>query len=532
MLFRSQVPVCLLIACLAAGSASDSRLALGEDASIPRSEWEARIEAALSAKGAWEFVDAPLNEVCAAIQKKLDINIVLDVKSLEDFGIDPGTPITASLHDISNRSCLRLMLRDLQLTYTIRLGGLWITTTEEAESQLVTTVYPVGDLLTQDSNYAEPVFDYDSLEQAIMSLIAPDTWDQVGGPGVISGIYGSLAVSQTADIHKQVSTFLQAYRVIVENDRDADVTQPTAIILGQQEYESIRAALDEPVTVETMDASFSEVIRLIGESMQIPIVIDSIALEDFGIDLGTPITVDVKDIPLRFALPRILNELELTYTLRDEVLLVTTPEVDESQLLIGFYPVRDLVQKSTELPDDSSGRNADFDSLTQLITATIDPDSWDEVGGPGAIEPLVLGTTLVVSQTRATHEQIADLLAKLRAAKQVEAARSAAQEEVDPTALIVRAYQVRPSFSGPDEIVKLVMRAFKPGTWDDEEGTFIQGLGTSIVVKHDANVHREVQKLLTQLHLLGPFPHGTQQGFGGGGGGGGVSAPGGGGGVF
>ena len=82
----------------------------------------------------------------------------------------------------------------------------------------------------------------------------------------------------------------------------------------------------------------------------------------------------------------------------------------------------------------------------------------------------------------------------------------------------------------PDEIVKLVMRAFKPGTWDDEEGTFIQGLGTSIVVKHDANVHREVQKLLTQLHLLGPFPHGTQQGFGGGGGG--VSAPGGGGGVF
>ncbi|HRX78115.1 MAG TPA: hypothetical protein P5307_03590, partial [Pirellulaceae bacterium] len=97
MLFRSQVPVCLLIVCLAAGSASESRLALGEDASILQSEWEARIEAALSAKGAWEFVDAPLSEVCAAIQKKLDINVVLDVKSLEDFGIDPGTPITASL---------------------------------------------------------------------------------------------------------------------------------------------------------------------------------------------------------------------------------------------------------------------------------------------------------------------------------------------------------------------------------------------------------------------------------------------------
>jgi len=29
---------------------------------------------------------------------------------------------------------------------------------------------------------------------------------------------------------------------------------------------------------------------------------------------------------------------------------------------------------------------ADFDSLIELITATIAPDSWDEVGGPGAIE--------------------------------------------------------------------------------------------------------------------------------------------------
>ncbi len=34
---------------------------------------------------------------------------------------------------------------------------------------------------------------------------------------------------------------------------------------------------------------------------------------------------------------------------------------------------------------------ADFDTLIQLITSTIKPDSWDEVGGPGAIEPFPTG---------------------------------------------------------------------------------------------------------------------------------------------
>ena len=32
------------------------------------------------------------------------------------------------------------------------------------------------------------------------------------------------------------------------------------------------------------------------------------------------------------------------------------------------------------------GNQADFDTLIELITATIEPDTWEEVGGPGAID--------------------------------------------------------------------------------------------------------------------------------------------------
>jgi len=57
---------------------------------------------------------------------------------------------------------------------------------------------------------------------------------------------------------------------------------------------------------------------------------------------------------------------------------------------------------------------ADFDTLIELITSTIAPDTWDEVGGPGAIESFATNLSLVISQTQDVHDQIADLLEQLR----------------------------------------------------------------------------------------------------------------------
>jgi len=60
------------------------------------------------------------------------------------------------------------------------------------------------------------------------------------------------------------------------------------------------------------------------------------------------------------------------------------------------------------------GVQPDFDSLIELITTTIEPDSWDEVGGAGSIAPFETNLSLVVSQTQDVHEQIVDLLEQLR----------------------------------------------------------------------------------------------------------------------
>lgn len=60
------------------------------------------------------------------------------------------------------------------------------------------------------------------------------------------------------------------------------------------------------------------------------------------------------------------------------------------------------------------GVEPDFDSLISLITATIAPTSWSEVGGAGAIERFPGNLSLVISQTQEVHEQIADLMDQLR----------------------------------------------------------------------------------------------------------------------
>jgi general secretion pathway protein D len=61
------------------------------------------------------------------------------------------------------------------------------------------------------------------------------------------------------------------------------------------------------------------------------------------------------------------------------------------------------------------GANADFDSLIDLIVSTVSTETWAENGGGEAeIRPFPTNLSLVISQTQAVHEEIADLLAQLR----------------------------------------------------------------------------------------------------------------------
>ncbi len=94
-----------------------------------------------------DFVEVPLQEAMLTLKEQLGINIVLDEFALDTASISPEDPVTKTLDGVTLRSALRLMLKDLELTYVVRDEVLKVTTVEEAEEQLVTKVYPVGDLV-------------------------------------------------------------------------------------------------------------------------------------------------------------------------------------------------------------------------------------------------------------------------------------------------------------------------------------------------------------------------------------------------
>lgn len=173
--------------------------------------------------------------------------------------------------------------------------------------------------------------------------------------------------------------------------------------------------LDHPVSLHFEKTPLDEALKQLSKTADINIVLDSVGLQEEGLNSGTPITLDVEGIKIKSALSLMLAPLNLAYTIEDEVLKVTSATRAGGPLIAMTYPVADLVVPLPSLSRQARAQSAvDFHTLITLITNTVEPESWDEVGGSGSIKPFETTLSLVIRQTREGHEQIADLLGQMR----------------------------------------------------------------------------------------------------------------------
>jgi RNA polymerase sigma factor (sigma-70 family) len=82
---------------------------------------------------------------------------------------------------------------------------------------------------------------------------------------------------------------------------------------------------------------------------------------------------------------------------------------EDAQLSIKVYPVMGLTSPHVE--------GMEAQSLLRVITNTVAPVSWNQMGGPGSVEYFPEGGSLVIRQTEDVHRQVQDLLESLRKAK-------------------------------------------------------------------------------------------------------------------
>jgi hypothetical protein len=113
---------------------------------------------------------------------------------------------------------------------------------------------------------------------------------------------------------------------------------------------AIREALEATADLDFTKTPLDDIVGAIGDFTKIDIVLDKKALADAGVATDLPMTVSLRGISVRAALGLILRNLSLTWIVRDEVVLITTPEEADNRMETRIYDVSDLVVPPSSYP--------------------------------------------------------------------------------------------------------------------------------------------------------------------------------------
>ncbi|PQO45003.1 nucleoporin [Blastopirellula marina] len=488
---------------------------------ITNVEQRRAVEAKLLRRVNCQFTDTPLSEVLGRLQSQAGIDIRLDNRALEDVGLSSDVPVTFHLRQLRLLTTLDLMLRELDLTYVISEDRLIVTTPEEAESDLRTVYYPCDDLLKQFAGYG---LDYDSLIQGITTCVEPEYWEELGGPGSVQPLNGGLVISQVDTIHWKIERLMAALRRA--KGLPSENYDPTTIELGSQRFE--RERIDRALSVVLPELSLKrtpleELVQSISQRTGVRFWIDRRAMEDVGLSPDVELTNNWRNVTAAVVLHDVFSQLELTGQYRDDIYVITTPEEAESELKLKLYPVRDFLAGenwATGADPFANGGGqplkaerhyvADFDSLINTITTVIEPESWEDLGGPGAIQPYHVSDVLIVAQTDEIHKKLDDLLREIRAgrfsgitepvgsqpmATGYFGALPENEEIVDRTHRLD--WNVDPQQLA--DVARKLQQYIAPGSWDGEH-KYLRTLGTNqFVVRHKPQIQRQIRDELQRM---------------------------------
>ncbi len=107
--------------------------------------------------------------------------------------------------------------------------------------------------------------------------------------------------------------------------------------------QKILSALDQPTEVEFIDTSLKDALDFIEDLHKIEIWINEAKIMEEGIAIDQPVNLQLSGVSLRSALRLMLEPLQLTYVIRNEVMEITTLTDAETALSTRVYPVADLV---------------------------------------------------------------------------------------------------------------------------------------------------------------------------------------------
>jgi hypothetical protein len=177
----------------------------------------------------------------------------------------------------------------------------------------------------------------------------------------------------------------------------------------------ILQALDQPISVEFKGSRLQDVADYISTMTNMTIVLDKPALDENQLSYDTPVTFVLKSkVATRTALRALLNQLGLTYIVRDGVIQVTSQPRARDMMVMKSYYIGDLVsvaglfggatQYGTALDQAQLAQNVS--GIVEMVTSSLDPMSWQGKGGNGTIGFNIPTMSLIVRQSAEVHLMI------------------------------------------------------------------------------------------------------------------------------
>jgi hypothetical protein len=219
------------------GSAAASEVGHGPAYAARKIEWI--LDQPL--KSPLQYPETPLNTVTGIISEEYELPIVFDTTALDAIAVSPEVEVTVGLANVTLRSALELMLRQVEdLTFIVDEEVLLITTEDEANTRLEVRVYRVDDLLHDAGAGSGQEIDedqFDALQQIIVSTVESDSWMEHGtGEGEILQFgRGMFVVGQTHRVHEQIVKLLAEMRrvkVEIEASGSGEATAQKPVTRG------------------------------------------------------------------------------------------------------------------------------------------------------------------------------------------------------------------------------------------------------------------------------------------------------------
>lgn len=346
---------------------------------------------ALDQTVAVEFIDTPLNEAAEALAKMYNVKLAIDGKSLTDVGIPTDEPMNLAVRDVTLQSALNLLLDQYGLTaIPADGGGLTITTVEVAdEVSFYEHDYDLTPILSRMRVSGDDLLH--TLQQG--TITQWETIDGIGGTHRLQG--ATLAIRQSWKGHRQIESLLADITRLVN-----PVKAPKATAAEQRHQEVLRA-LKKPVGLKFAETPLREAIKQLASAAGMMILVDVVALNEEGVSVKEPVTLDGDHDSLAAELDALLNSLELTRVAEDGVIKITTLPVMHDKQTARVFDARQKIQQL-----------GGPQPLIDGIQAIPDPDNqinWEDIDGIGGTIT-VLGGALIVRHHRVALDKITEFV--------------------------------------------------------------------------------------------------------------------------